>query len=80
MTTNKKGLKGFQKLPSNVVKSKTYLYRLTEAEFKALDKFCKLNDTTKSSVFRIALNDFYIKNNISISEEQEIDPRQLRIE
>ncbi len=82
MTINhtQKGKRGFQNIPENLQKKSVYPYKMTKAEYEAINNFCKQNEITKAEMFRSALNTFYLANNIEIREVETNDPNQLRIE
>jgi len=82
MTTKhtQKGKRGFQKIPENLQKTSVYNYKMTRAEYDAINNFCKANEITKAELFRNALNTFYLANDIKIMEVETNDPNQLRID
>ena len=82
MTINhaKKGKRGFQNIPENLQKKSVYPYKMTKAEYEAINNFCKQNEITKAEMFRSALNTFYLANNIEIREVETNNPDQLRID
>lgn len=59
MTQAKKGIKGFQNIPSHLIKSKSYNYKMTVSELSDLNDYCKLNGITKADAIRKALNTLY---------------------
>jgi len=82
MTINhtQKGKRGFQNIPENLQKKSVYPYKMTKAEYEAINNFCKQNEITKAEMFRSALNTFYLANNIEIREVETNNPNQLRID
>jgi len=82
MTINhaKKGVKGFQTIPENLQKKSVYPYKMTRAEYEAINNFCKQNEITKAEMFRSALNTFYKSNDIIVKHESNENPNQLRID
>jgi len=82
MTTKhtQKGKRGFQKIPENLQKTSVYNYKMTRAEYDAINNFCKANEITKAELFRNALNTFYLANHIEITETESHNPNQLRID
>ena len=80
MTLSKKGKKGFQKLPEYLKQTHKYNYKMTKAEFEAIDSYCKANSITKMTLFQTALNNFYEANGITISHKEDNNPNQLRLD
>jgi hypothetical protein len=80
MTQAKPGKKGFQKVPLHLQRIERYQFKLTTAELKAINGYCKAKGITKSKLFQTALNDFYKSNGIIIEHKEDNDPNQLRIE
>lgn len=79
MKHSKKGLKGFQKIPDHLKKTERYNYKLTKTELKAINDYCKSKDITKADFFSLALNDYYKKVGISITNTPKENPNQLKI-
>ena len=80
MTQTKQGKKGFQKIPLHLQRIERYNYKMTTAELKAINEFCKAKGIPKSKLFQTALNDFFQANGITITYEQDNNPNQLRID
>jgi len=82
MTNNhtQKGKRGFQNIPENLQKKSVYPYKMTRAEYEAINNFCKQNEITKAEMFRSALNTFYKANDIIVKQETNDNPNQLRID
>tara|TARA_R110000850_G_scaffold196742_1_gene323134 strand:- start:164 stop:409 length:246 start_codon:yes stop_codon:yes gene_type:complete len=80
MTQSKQGKKGFQKMPLHLQRIERYNYKMTTAELKAINDYCKAKDITKSKLFQTALSDFYESNGIIIEHKEDNNPNQLRID